>query len=317
MTTNSSGPLCAALRWLSANWSTVMDGPSAPKGGSPWDVPGALRPSVSARAGRGRPPAGGGLRAQVLHECQDGPLGGHFGRAKTRSLVHSIGSWVGQGVDVAEHVSLCQTCQRTKGDHGGPRGLLHQLPLPFRRGGMIRVGWIAGLPTTAAGFDMTQNHVDLSGRVHAVPTSATATAADAATIIRDMCLRSCAGFPNVLMVDRDAKFTSHVFRAFAKSMGSCLIVGSAYRNNTNAKVERANGIVIAARPAARRVAARPAASESPAAPTPHLILAPPHLTRRRRRPSWHPHGSRSRPLLRPRRERPSSGGRYATYGRPT
>jgi hypothetical protein len=26
-------------------------------------------------------PAGGGLRAQVLRECHDGPLGGHFGRA--------------------------------------------------------------------------------------------------------------------------------------------------------------------------------------------------------------------------------------------
>ncbi len=32
-------------------------------------------------------PAGGGLRAQVLRECHDGPLGGHFGRAKTGSLV--------------------------------------------------------------------------------------------------------------------------------------------------------------------------------------------------------------------------------------
>jgi hypothetical protein len=28
-------------------------------------------------------PAGGGLRAQVLRECHNGPLGRHFGRAKT------------------------------------------------------------------------------------------------------------------------------------------------------------------------------------------------------------------------------------------
>ena len=64
--------------------------------------------------------------------------------------------------------------------------------------------WIAGLPTTAAGFDIIQNHVDLLfGRVYAVPTRATATAADAATVIRDMCLRSGAGFPDVLVVDHD------------------------------------------------------------------------------------------------------------------
>ena len=109
---------------------------------------------------------------------------------------------------------------------------------------MIGVDWIAGLPTTEAGFDMIQNHVDLlSGRVYAVPTRATATAADAAEIIRDMCLRSGAGFPDALIVDHDPKFTSEVFRAFVKGMGSSLIVGSAYHKNTNAKVERANGVL--------------------------------------------------------------------------
>ena len=56
-------------------------------------------------------------------------------------------------------------------------------------------------------------------------TLATATATDAAAIYRDMCLRSGAGFPDVLVVDHDAKFASDVFRTFAKGMGSCLIVG--------------------------------------------------------------------------------------------
>ncbi len=100
---------------------------------------------------------------------------------------------------------------------------------------MIGVDWIAGLPTTEGGLDMIQNHVDLlSGKEHAVPTRATATAADAAEIFRDMCLLSGDGFPDVLVVDHDPKFTSQVFRAFVKSMGSCLLVGSAYHKNTNA-----------------------------------------------------------------------------------
>ncbi len=82
---------------------------------------------------------------------------------------------------------------------------------------MIGVDWIAGLPTTAAGFDMIQNHVDLlSHKVHAVPTRSTATAADAAAIIRDLCLRSGDSFPNVFLVDHDSKFTSKVFQAFVK-----------------------------------------------------------------------------------------------------
>ncbi len=36
-----------------------------------------------------------------------------------------------------------------------------------------------------------------------MPTRATATATDAADIIRDMCLRSGDGFPDVLVVDHD------------------------------------------------------------------------------------------------------------------
>ena len=58
-----------------------------------------------------------------------------------------------------------------------------------------------------------------------------------------MCLRSGDGFPDVLVVDHDPKFTSKVFQSFVKSMGTCLIVGSAYHKNTNAKVERANGVI--------------------------------------------------------------------------
>ena len=51
------------------------------------------------------------------------------------------------------------------------------------------------------------------------------------------------GFPDVLVVDHDAEFTSEVFRAFVTSMGSTLIVGLAYHKNTNAKLERANGVI--------------------------------------------------------------------------
>ena len=235
----------AALGKLVDRFGRPIGGPTrSPQGGTF-----LVRCGLLYRRGQGETdrlciPAGAGLRAQVLRECHDGPLGGHFGRSKTGSLVRRLAFWVGQDVDVAEYVRSCQTCQRTKAEHCGPRGLLHPLPLPSRRGGMIGVDWIAGLPMTEAGFDMIQNHVDLlSGKVHAVPTRSTATAAEAAAIIRDLCLRSGDGFPDVLVVDHDSKFTSDVFRAFVKGWGSCLIVGSAYHKNTNAKVERANGVV--------------------------------------------------------------------------
>ena len=127
--------------------------------------------------------------AKVLRECHDGPFRGHFvGRAKTGSLVRRLAFWVGQDVNVTEYVRSCQTCQHTMAEHGGLRGLLHPLPPPPLRGGTIGVDWIAGLPTTTAGFDMIQNHVELlSCEVHAVPTLSTAILTDAAAIIRDRC----------------------------------------------------------------------------------------------------------------------------------
>ncbi len=75
-------------------------------------------------------------------------------------------------------------------------------------------------------IDVIQNYVDpLSGKVlaRAVPTRATATAADAVDITRDMCLlgrRSGDSFPDVLpvVVDRDPKFKSDVFRAFVNGI---------------------------------------------------------------------------------------------------
>jgi hypothetical protein len=68
-------------------------------------------------------------------------------------------------------------------------------------------------------------------------------AADVAKIIHDLCLRSVTGIPDLLVVDHDPKVTSNFVRALVKVMGSCPIVGSAYHRNTDAQVERANGVI--------------------------------------------------------------------------
>jgi hypothetical protein len=55
--------------------------------------------------------AGCASRLAEVRECHDGPLGGHFGRTKTVSLVRRLAFWAGQDVDVAEYVRKCQSCQ--------------------------------------------------------------------------------------------------------------------------------------------------------------------------------------------------------------
>ena len=129
------GAAAAFGRLVDRHGTPIVDTARVPQGGSFLVRCGLLYRRGQGEADRLCIPAGGGLRAQVLRECHDGPLGGHFGRAKTGSLVRRLAFWVGQDVDVAEYVRSCQTCQRTKAGHGGPRGLIHPLQLPSRRGG--------------------------------------------------------------------------------------------------------------------------------------------------------------------------------------
>ena len=109
-------------------------------------------------------PAGSGLGTQVLRECHDGPLVGHFITARLEAISKQA-RWSDALPSGWARVRWYQTYQRTNAERCGPRGFLHHLPLPSRRGGMIGVDWIAGLPTTAAGFDMIQNRGSQRGRL--------------------------------------------------------------------------------------------------------------------------------------------------------
>ena len=83
----------------------------------------------------------GGLRAGALR-LPLRPAAGTLLRAKTGSL--RLAGAAPRLLDGQGHRSRrvlrrsCQTRERTNAANGGPRGLLHPLPLPSMRGGMIR-----------------------------------------------------------------------------------------------------------------------------------------------------------------------------------
>ena len=43
------------------------------------------------------------MRARILQDCHDTPLGGHFGRHKAATLVRRLAYWPGQTCDVVLH----------------------------------------------------------------------------------------------------------------------------------------------------------------------------------------------------------------------
>ena len=239
------GPLAAAARPLAGG---LIDGRGRTV--SPTQPP--PQPSFLWRAGllyrRGASgdrlciPSDPDLRRLVLTELHATPLGGHFGREKTTALARRTVWWPNMAADIETFVRTCPICQRVKAEHGSPAGLLYPLPVPSRRGGTVGLDFME-MPTAASGHDFLQVHIDfLTGRVWLVPTHKTATAAVAATNFVSSVFRDV-GLPDVLVSDRDTRFTSDFWTALHAALGTALVFGSPHHHNTNAKTERVNGVI--------------------------------------------------------------------------
>ena len=235
------GPLAAAaLAMPAAPLAPVGEPASAPR--HSFVLRDGLLYRQSPRGDRLCIPAAGELRRTVLQELHATPLGGHFGRDKTLSLARRSVWWPGMPAAITEYVRTCATCQRVKADHLPPAGLLFPLPVPSRRGGCISLDFLE-LPMARSGHDFVQVHIDLlTGRVWLVPTSKTATAETAARNFVGSVFR-VVGLPDVLVSDRDTRFTSVFWTALHAALGASLIFGSPHHHNTTSKVERVNGVI--------------------------------------------------------------------------
>jgi hypothetical protein len=102
--------------------------------------------------------------------------------------------WYGMKRDVAEYVTLCDTCQRVKAEHQRPAGLLQPLKIPEWKWEEIGMDFIVGLPRTQAGYDSIWVIVDrLIKAAHFIPVKTTYSGAKLAElyISRIVCLHGC------------------------------------------------------------------------------------------------------------------------------
>ena len=138
-TTRSSGRSCVARRGPWVRSSTGTERPSLIarrlRGlGRFWYCWGLLYRSVQGVADRLCIPACGGLRAQVLRGCHDGPLGGHFKRAKTGRLCGaSLSGWARTPTSpsTCAHVRRASAPRRSTAAHAGSA-----IPCRCRRGAL-------------------------------------------------------------------------------------------------------------------------------------------------------------------------------------
>jgi hypothetical protein len=139
--------------------------------------------------------------------------------------------------DIAEYVSLCDTCQRVKAEHQRPAGLLQPLKIPEWKWEEIRMDFIVGLPRTQAGYDKIWVIVDRLTKVaHFIPVKTTNSGAKLAELYMSttVCLH---GVPKEIVSDRGSQFTSKFWEKLHESMDTKLNFSSAYHPQTDGQTE--------------------------------------------------------------------------------
>jgi hypothetical protein len=120
------------------------------------------------------------IKQQILEECHESLIVGHFGIAKTHVLVSRTYFWPQMCQYIKNYVTGCDTCQCNKGPNHKPYGILNPLPVPDQPWTSISIDFITQLPpckgflaicvfvdhiTKMAHFALTTDNVDAEGTV--------------------------------------------------------------------------------------------------------------------------------------------------------
>ena len=179
-------------------------------------------------------------RQLVLTECHDAPTAGHFGVDKTVAAVKQVYYWRGLQKDVEAYVKSCDKCQRTKTSTQKPAGLLQPIPIPTKKWQVISLDLIVSLPVTVRGKDSILVVVDrLTKMAHYFAVNNTATAEDLAKVVLSGVVKYH-GLPEVIISDRDTRFTGHFWQAIFSRLGVQSKLSTAYHPQTDGITERLN-----------------------------------------------------------------------------
>lgn len=184
------------------------------------------------------------IKALLLHEAHD--ASGHFGIDKTLETLARNYYWPHLRASVNHYVRSCDACQRNKTVNAKPSGPLQPLPIPPTRWHTVTLDLITGLPKTKTGYDAIVVFVDkLTKLTHYAPTKKTVDAPGLAAIFLDTVYKHH-GLPEVLISDRDSKFTGKFWQSLFKMCGTKLSMSTAYHPQTDGQTERANRTLVEA-----------------------------------------------------------------------
>jgi hypothetical protein len=180
------------------------------------------------------------LRTRLIRECHDSATAGHLGRDKTLDQMKQRFFWSGMAARIEEYVLTCDACQKNKPSQRLTPGLLMPIAPPTRAFHTWTMDLITQLPKSKRGNDAIVVWVCKLTKLRHY--AACKTAIDAPTLAR-LFLHTVVrmhGMPEVIISDRDPRFTAHFWRAFWASMGTTLAMSTGYHPQTDGQTENAN-----------------------------------------------------------------------------
>ena len=179
------------------------------------------------------------LQNYVFEEHHSTNLAGHLGRDKTIAAIATTCWWPTLAADVSEWCQSCVECQKNKASNRAPAGYLRPLPIPTAPWESMSMDLMTDLSVTPEGHDAIVVFCDrLSKMVHFVPCCKSNVAPELAHLFIIHVFRPH-GLPANIVSDRNPRFTSHFWKTVFTSLGTNLIMSTAFHPQTDGQSERA------------------------------------------------------------------------------
>ena len=183
-------------------------------------------------------PQKGNFILKVIEFYHDNLISGHFGIYKTKNLIKKTFWWNNMEKDIKRFIRSCDNCGRTNSPNYNLNPLMTSLQIPDKRFQFI------GLDFKQMTVDKNTSNDFILG-IHClltkysvfIPCKKTIKSTEVAKLLlNEWILKGC-GIPEVIVSDRDSKFTSKVWNDLMELMGIKLMMSTSRHQRSNGGTE--------------------------------------------------------------------------------